>query len=159
MLEQQHPSGEDLVCEDKDCISVLRPAGKPHVFPLLLHIAEAALEAGCPARGGVLHRADYPRKPQDCPTPWREAFATPRSLCCTHCPPPSGGLGCNAGDPVPHPAALADLMGEQLPKTLCRRSVAGLSVTGGPVGGYARAGSRVNRVECLRIESPLELIL
>ncbi|WP_245731956.1 hypothetical protein [Thiocapsa roseopersicina] len=56
---------------------------------MLLHIdedlAEAAREAGCPACGGTLHQADYPRKPRGCPEPWREAFATRRSFCCAQC--------------------------------------------------------------------------
>ncbi len=58
-------------------------------FFTLLHIdeefAEAAQAEGCPACGGVLHQADYPRKPRGCPVPWREAFATRRSFCCAQC--------------------------------------------------------------------------
>jgi hypothetical protein len=61
----------------------------PTFFALLLQIdedlAEAAREAGCPACGGTLHQADYPRKPRGCPVPWRAAFATRRSFCCARC--------------------------------------------------------------------------
>lgn len=68
------------------CHAVLE---SPTFFALLLHIdeelAEAARAAGCPACGGVLHQADYPRKPRGCPRPWRTAFATRRSFCCAQC--------------------------------------------------------------------------
>lgn len=61
----------------------------PTFFALLLHIdeelAEAAQEGGCPACGGVLHQADYPRKPRGCPRSWRAAFARRRSFCCAQC--------------------------------------------------------------------------
>jgi len=61
----------------------------PTFFTLLLHIdeefAEAARAEGCPACGGELHQADYPRKPRGCPASWREAFATRRSFCCAQC--------------------------------------------------------------------------
>ena len=90
VLEQQHPSGESLVCEDKETPSVCHALlESPTFFALLLHsdedLAEAAREGGCPACGGTLHQADYPRNPHGCPEPWREAFATRRSFCCAQC--------------------------------------------------------------------------
>lgn len=61
----------------------------PTFFALLLRIdeefAEAAQAEGCPVCGGVLHRADYPRKPRGCPASWREAFASRHSFCCAQC--------------------------------------------------------------------------
>lgn len=61
----------------------------PTFFALLLHIdaelAEAARAGGCPACGGVLHQADYPRKPRGCPRSCRAAFARRHSFCCAQC--------------------------------------------------------------------------
>lgn len=61
----------------------------PTFFLLLLHIdeelAEAARSGGCPACGGVLHQADYPRKPRGCPRSWRGSFERRHSFCCAPC--------------------------------------------------------------------------
>ena len=40
--------------------------------------------AGCPC-GGVLHRADYPRKPRGCPDEMRDQFESRFSFCCNRC--------------------------------------------------------------------------
>jgi hypothetical protein len=60
----------------------------PDFFRLLVRIdAELAGEAragGCLC-GGVLHRADYPRKPRACPMAHRAEFATRFSFCCSRC--------------------------------------------------------------------------
>ena len=48
-------------------------------------LAAQAQGAGCPC-GGVLHRANYPRKPRGCPTlAIREAFSSRLSFCCSRC--------------------------------------------------------------------------
>jgi hypothetical protein len=92
VFEQQHPSGESLVCEDKEAPSVCYAfLESPTFFVVLLHIdedlAEAARAEGCPACGGTLHRADYPLKPRGCPEPWREAFASQFLLCAVSAAP------------------------------------------------------------------------
>ena len=47
--------------------------------------AAQAQGAGCSC-GGVLHRANYPRKPRGCPTlAIREAFSSRLSFCCSRC--------------------------------------------------------------------------
>ena len=60
----------------------------PSFFRLLLRIDEelaaSARAAGC-ACGGVLHRADYPRKPRACPEPLRADFESRLSFCCNRC--------------------------------------------------------------------------
>ncbi|MGP1680380.1 MAG: hypothetical protein ACTS6J_24905, partial [Burkholderiales bacterium] len=57
-------------------------------FRLLLRIdEELAAEthaAGC-ACGGVLHCADYPRKPRACPKEFRADFDSRFSFCCNLC--------------------------------------------------------------------------
>jgi len=57
-------------------------------FRLLLRIdeelADLARAAGC-ACGGVLHRADYPRKPRACPQALRAEFRSRLSFCCNRC--------------------------------------------------------------------------
>ena len=48
-------------------------------------LAAQAQGGGCPC-GGVLHRANYPRKPRGCPTlAIREAFSSRLSFCCSRC--------------------------------------------------------------------------
>ena len=48
-------------------------------------LAAQAQGAGCSC-GGVLHRANYPRKPRGCPTlAIREAFSSRLSFCCSRC--------------------------------------------------------------------------
>ena len=48
-------------------------------------LAAQAQCAGCSC-GGVLHRANYPRKPRGCPTlAIREAFSSRLSFCCSRC--------------------------------------------------------------------------
>ncbi len=60
----------------------------PMFFRLLLCIdQELAAElkaAGC-ACGGVLHRADYPRKPRGCLAEVRSQFQSRSSFCCNRC--------------------------------------------------------------------------
>ena len=46
--------------------------------------AEETRAGGCPC-GGVLHRADYPRKPRGCPDEVREQFESRFSFCCNLC--------------------------------------------------------------------------
>ena len=46
--------------------------------------AEETRAGGCPC-GGVLHRADYPRKPRGCPDEMREQFESRFSFCCNRC--------------------------------------------------------------------------
>ena len=57
-------------------------------FRLLLRIDEElaaeARAAGCPC-GGVLHCADYPRKPRACPNEFRAGFDSRFSFCCNRC--------------------------------------------------------------------------
>lgn len=53
------------------------------LLDLDLQLIEAAREAGCPACGGVLHRADYPRKPWGISTRHRHYYTMRFSLCCT----------------------------------------------------------------------------
>nr|WP_296752307.1 hypothetical protein [Thioalkalivibrio sp.] len=64
------------------------PLSDPQFFRFLIHIDEAlAAEvqtAGCPC-GGVLHRANYPRKPRGCPRAFRADYATRLSFCCNQC--------------------------------------------------------------------------
>jgi hypothetical protein len=48
-------------------------------------LAAQAQGAGCSC-GGVLHRANYPRKPRGCPTlAIRDAFSLRLSFCCSRC--------------------------------------------------------------------------
>lgn len=60
----------------------------PNFFRLLLCIDQelaGELKArGC-ACGGVLHRADYPRKPRGCLAEVRGQFESRRSFCCNRC--------------------------------------------------------------------------
>jgi hypothetical protein len=60
----------------------------PKFFRLLLRAdQELALEAkalGCSC-GGVLHRANYPRKPRACPNEVRADFEWRHSFCCHRC--------------------------------------------------------------------------
>ena len=60
----------------------------PNFFRLLCRMdEEMAREArarGCPC-GGVLHRADYPRKPRACPAAVRAEFESRFSFCCGVC--------------------------------------------------------------------------
>ena len=60
----------------------------PKFFRLLLRIDEAlageARAGGC-ACGGVLHRANYPRKPRACLEEVRSEFQSRFSFCCNRC--------------------------------------------------------------------------
>ena len=60
----------------------------PKFFRLLLRVdqelADQAKAVGC-ACGGVLHRANYPRKPRVCPTEVRADFESRFSFCCHYC--------------------------------------------------------------------------
>src|SRR3972149_4208870 len=60
----------------------------PKFFRLLLRIDEElagdARAGGC-ACGGVLHRANYPRKPRACLNEVRSEYATRFSFCCSRC--------------------------------------------------------------------------
>ena len=60
----------------------------PKFFALLLridHELAAQLRAdGCRC-GGVLHRADYPRKPRGCPAEIRLDYSSRLSFCCAVC--------------------------------------------------------------------------
>ena len=60
----------------------------PKFFQVLLRIDEelaAEVHAGRCACGGVLHRANYPRKPRACPNELRSDFASRFSFCCAEC--------------------------------------------------------------------------
>ncbi len=60
----------------------------PKFFRLLLSIDEelaAEVHAGRCACGGVLHRADYPRKPRACLNEVRSDFESRFSFCCADC--------------------------------------------------------------------------
>ena len=60
----------------------------PRFFRLLLRIdielAAQTRAGGCPC-GGVLHRADYPRKPRACPDKVRADYESRFSFCCGLC--------------------------------------------------------------------------
>ena len=60
----------------------------PNFFRLLLRIDEElagdARAGGCQC-GGVLHRANYPRKPRACLNEVRSEYATRFSFCCNRC--------------------------------------------------------------------------
>ena len=60
----------------------------PKFLLLLLHVdqefAQQAQARACPC-GGKLHRADYPRKPRDCPLDARAVHCTRLSFCCATC--------------------------------------------------------------------------
>lgn len=60
----------------------------PQFLTLLLRIdqefAQQVQALGCPC-GGKLHRADYPRKPRDCPLDERAVHSTRLSFCCATC--------------------------------------------------------------------------
>ena len=64
------------------------PLSDPQFFRFLTHIDETlaadAQAAGCPC-GGVLHRANYPRKPRGCPRALRVEYSTRLSFCCSQC--------------------------------------------------------------------------
>ena len=61
----------------------------PQFFRLLKRIDEALAEDVCAGRcqhcGDVLHRADYPRKPRDCPPEMRDEHDSRYSFCCQRC--------------------------------------------------------------------------
>lgn len=67
------------------CHTVLQD---PNFFRLLLcidqELAKELKAKGC-ACGGVLHRADYPRKPRGCLAEVRSQFESRRSFCCNRC--------------------------------------------------------------------------
>ena len=60
----------------------------PKFFLLLLRadeeLAEELRAGGCPC-GGVLHRADYPRKPRGCLSEVRADYQSRFSFCCSRC--------------------------------------------------------------------------
>ena len=60
----------------------------PKFLALLLRIdhelAAQTRADGCPC-GGVLHRADYPRKPRGCPVEVRDEHCSRLSFCCSVC--------------------------------------------------------------------------
>ena len=60
----------------------------PKLFLLLLHadeeLATATQVRRCPC-GGVLHRANYPRKPRGCPNEVLDSFVFRFSFCCDRC--------------------------------------------------------------------------
>jgi hypothetical protein len=57
-------------------------------FKLLLHIdhelAAQTRGVGCPC-GGILHQANYPRKPRGCPNELRSVYASRFSFSCNRC--------------------------------------------------------------------------
>jgi hypothetical protein len=57
-------------------------------FKLLLHIdhelAAQTRAVGCPC-GGILHQANYPRKPRGCPNELRSVYASRFSFSCNRC--------------------------------------------------------------------------
>lgn len=60
----------------------------PNFFRLLLCIDRelaGELKAGGCSCGGVLHCADYPRKPKGCPAQVRSQFQSRWSFCCNRC--------------------------------------------------------------------------
>lgn len=60
----------------------------PDFFQLLLQIdteLASQMHATPCACGGVLHRANYPRKPRTCPQEVRHAFESRWSFCCSRC--------------------------------------------------------------------------
>ena len=69
----------------KVCHTLLQ---RPHFFEFLVQIdTELAAQmhaSGCPC-GGVLHRANYPRKPKACPEEVHHAFESRWSFCCNQC--------------------------------------------------------------------------
>lgn len=69
----------------KVCHTLLQ---RPQFFQLLVQIdieLAAQMHArGCPC-GGVLHRANYPRKPKACPEEVYHAFESRWSFCCSLC--------------------------------------------------------------------------
>jgi hypothetical protein len=80
--------GESLSTKNetiKVCHALLQ---NPKFFALLVQIdAELAAQmhaSGCPC-GGVLHRANYPRKPRACPKEARADFESRFSFCCSLC--------------------------------------------------------------------------
>lgn len=60
----------------------------PKFFSILLlidsELAEQMRAQGCPC-GGVLHKADYPRKPRACPNEVRADYESRFSFCCNRC--------------------------------------------------------------------------
>lgn len=80
--------GESLSTKNetnKVCHTLLQ---SPRFFQLLLQIdAELAaqMHATACACGGMLHRANYPRKPRACPQEVRHAFEFRWSFCCSRC--------------------------------------------------------------------------
>lgn len=61
----------------------------PKFFQLLLQIdiglAEQIRAGNCQWCGGILHKADYPRKPRGCPTEVRADYESRFSFCCSQC--------------------------------------------------------------------------
>jgi hypothetical protein len=88
-VEHNFPLGESLFDEEEEtdpvCHGLLHD---PNFLDLLLRadeeLAEETRAAGC-ACGGVLHRADYPRKPRGCLSALREEFSSRFSFCCATC--------------------------------------------------------------------------
>ena len=69
----------------KVCHTLLQ---SPRFFQLLLQIdteLASQMHATPCACGGVLHRANYPRKPRACPREIRHAFVSRWSFCCSRC--------------------------------------------------------------------------
>jgi hypothetical protein len=60
----------------------------PKFFSILLlidrELADQRQAQGCQC-GGVLHRADYPRKPRGCPSDARADYESRFSFCCSRC--------------------------------------------------------------------------
>ena len=75
-------------------------------------LAAQAQGAGCSC-GGVLHRANYPRKPRGCPSAaLRDAFSSRLSFCCSRCRPPAHHLDVGA---LPGPVRVSGLGGGAAP--------------------------------------------
>lgn len=87
-FEQAVFVGESLSTKNetiKVCHTLLQ---SPRFFQLLLQIdteLAAQMHAILCACGGVLHRANYPRKPRACPREIRHAFESRLSFCCSRC--------------------------------------------------------------------------
>ena len=87
-FEQAVFVGESLSTKNetiKVCHTLLQ---SPKFFSLLVQIdAELAtqMHATPCSCGGVLHRANYPRKPRACPQEVRSAFESRWSFCCSRC--------------------------------------------------------------------------
>ncbi len=88
-LEQTNPLGESLICQEEETVEVCHALLQdPNFFRLLLRIDEELAgetrAGGCPC-GGVLHRADYPRKPRGCLNEVRADYESRFSFCCSQC--------------------------------------------------------------------------